>query len=120
MSSVLAFAAHGMYPVPSHYINLPAEPTTGVVIACKLNAPGSWHDSRVAKQLYENLHTRTPKGYYLVTDTAFPKGTDEVAGRIKSPMKSGARLPSDLNAQKAALAFDWQLLSFRQTAEWGM
>ena len=108
--------------MPSHCINIPAEPTTGVVIACKLNAPGprSRHDSRVAKQWYKNLCARSPEGYYLVTDTAFPKGTDEVAGRIKSLMKSGSRLPSDLNAQKAALVFDQQLLSFWQMAEWGM
>jgi hypothetical protein len=95
-------------------------PRAGDIIACKLNAPGSWHDSRVAKGLYEKLCTQTPEGFYLVTDTAFPQGTDAVAGRIRCPMTQGARLPADPLAQKHALAFNRQLLSFRQTAKWGM
>jgi hypothetical protein len=92
---------------------------TGVIIACKVNAPGSWHDSRVAQSIYEKLRTRTPDGYYLVTDTAFPRGTNQIAGRIRAPMKDGSRLSSDPAQRKAALAFDRQLLSYRQTAEWG-
>ena len=55
-----------------------------------------------------------------MTDTAFPKGTNEVKGQIKLPMKSGHRLPADPTAHREALDFDHQLLSFRQTAEWGM
>ncbi|EDQ98024.1 uncharacterized protein LACBIDRAFT_316314 [Laccaria bicolor S238N-H82] len=102
VSSVLAFGA------------------SGVIIACKLNAPGSWHDSRVARPIYEKLRAETPEGYYLVTDTAFPRGTDQIKGRIKAPMKDGTRLPADPVARKAAMAFDRQLLSYRQTAEWGM
>jgi len=34
-------------------------------------------------------------------------------------MKDGTRLPADPTARDRALAFDRQLLSFRQTAEWG-
>jgi hypothetical protein len=34
-------------------------------------------------------------------------------------MKDGTRLPADSEERAHALAFDWQLLSFRQTAEWG-
>jgi hypothetical protein len=34
-------------------------------------------------------------------------------------MKNGSSLPSDPARRKAALAFDRQLLSYRQTAEWG-
>lgn len=56
--------------------------TVGTVIACKLNAPGSWHDSRVAQAIYEKLCTATPEGYYLVTDTAFPCGTNQIEGHI--------------------------------------
>lgn len=92
---------------------------TGVIIACKLNAPGSWHDSRVARSIYEKLRTQTPEGYYLVTNTAFPRGTDQIKGRIRSPMKDGTRLPRDPIARAHALAVDRQLLSYRQTAEWG-
>jgi DDE superfamily endonuclease len=34
-------------------------------------------------------------------------------------MKDGTRLPSDPQARKEMLAMDRQLLSYRQTAEWG-
>ncbi|KAG2036446.1 hypothetical protein BDR03DRAFT_983046 [Suillus americanus] len=50
----------------------------GVIIQCKLNAPGSRHDSRVARQIYEKLQTATPDGYYLIMDTAFPCGIDQI------------------------------------------
>jgi hypothetical protein len=91
----------------------------GIIIACRLNAPGSWHDSRVAQPIYEKLRTSTPNGFYIVADTAFPRGTEQIHGRIRTPIKEGARLPSDPVEQAKLLAFDRQLLSFRQSAEWG-
>ncbi|KAH7919021.1 hypothetical protein BV22DRAFT_1108214 [Leucogyrophana mollusca] len=80
VSSVLAFVAEG------------------IVIACRLNAPGSWHDSRVAQPIYEKLHMETPE----------------------APIKEGQRLPADPVEQWQLLAFDHQLLSFHQLAEWGV
>lgn len=85
-----------------------------------MNAPGSWHDSRVARPIYEKLRTETPEGYYLVTDTAFPRGTDQISGQIKAPMKDGTHLPVDRAERELLLQVDRQLLSYRQTAEWGM
>ena len=67
----------------------------GEIIAAKLNAPGSWHDSRVAQPIYEKLCIATPEGYFLVTDTAFPHGTDQIKGHICAPMKQGQHLPTD-------------------------
>ncbi|KJA14855.1 hypothetical protein HYPSUDRAFT_72352 [Hypholoma sublateritium FD-334 SS-4] len=29
--------------------------STGLIIACKLNAPGSWHDAQVAQPIFEKL-----------------------------------------------------------------
>ncbi|KDR69192.1 hypothetical protein GALMADRAFT_230725 [Galerina marginata CBS 339.88] len=92
---------------------------TGEIIACLTNAPGSWHDSRVARKIYEKLEHETPEGYYLVTDTAFPRGTDRIHGRIKAPIKSGAALPRDRRERDEFMQFNNQLLSYRQTAEWG-
>jgi hypothetical protein len=92
----------------------------GVIIACNLNAPGSWHDSRVARPIYEKLRERTPDGYYLVTDTAFPRGTNQIEGRIRAPMKDGTQLPVNDAECGQLLQYDRQLLSYRQTAEWGM
>ncbi|XP_006458839.1 hypothetical protein AGABI2DRAFT_40932, partial [Agaricus bisporus var. bisporus H97] len=102
VSSVFAFAADG------------------TIIACNLNAPGSWHDSRVAQPIYSKLLHRTPEGYYLVTDTAFPRGTNQIAGRIHAPLKQNSRLPDDEQERNELLEFNRQLLSYRQTAEWGM
>lgn len=70
--------------------------------------------------MYNLLHGRTPAGYYLVADTAFPRGTNSIAGRIQAPLKAGQRLPADAREREALLAFDRELLSYRQTAEWGM
>lgn len=92
---------------------------SGEIIACNLNAPGSWHDSRVARPIYEKLRTETPEGYYLVTDTTFPCGTDQIHGRIRAPMKEGTRLSGNALERTEMLAFDRQLLSLRQAAEWG-
>lgn len=92
----------------------------GSIIAAKLNTPGSWHDSRVAQLIYEKLRTATPEGYYLVTDTAFPRGSSQIEGRIRAPMKSGEHLPRDPQARQRIEDYDRQLLSFRQSAEWGM
>lgn len=93
---------------------------TGLIIACRLNAPGSWHDSRLARGIFTKLRDQTPEGYCLIADTAFPRGTDQIDGRIKAPLKHGTRVVGDAAAQARRLAFDRQLLSFRQTAEWGM
>ncbi|KAG2044584.1 hypothetical protein BDR03DRAFT_930574 [Suillus americanus] len=81
---------------------------------------GSWHDSCIAQLIYKKLRKETPAGYYLVADTAFPCGTDQIAGRIKAPIKAVQHLPSDKIERENLLAFNWQLLSFCQTAEWGM
>jgi hypothetical protein len=66
----------------------------------------------VARGIYEKLRTQTPEGYYLVTDTAFPRGTDQIAGRIRAPLKQGQCLPADLVERNCIASFDRQLLSF--------
>lgn len=85
-----------------------------------MNAPGSWHDSRVAKGIYDKLRDETPDGYYLVTDMAFPRGADQIHGRIRAPLKQGAHLPADPRERSRVEQFDRELLAFRQSAEWGM
>jgi hypothetical protein len=42
--------------------------------AANLNAPGSWHSSRVAQPIYKKLLKQTPGGFYLVAETVFPCG----------------------------------------------
>jgi hypothetical protein len=90
-----------------------------VIIAANLNAPGSWHDSRVARPIYEKLRTQTPPGFYLVADTAFPRGTEQIQGCIHAPLKAGQHIQGTADEIESRLQFDRQLLSYRQTAEWG-
>jgi hypothetical protein len=82
--------------------------------------PGSWHDSRVARPIYKKLQSQTPDGFYLVTDTAFPRGTAQIEGKIHAPIKTGQTVRGTATEIEEKLAFDRQLLSYRQTAEWGM
>ena len=92
---------------------------TGTILDAIINAPGSWHDSRVALPVYAHLRRDTPDGPYLVADTAFPRGS-RLSGKIMAPLKQGDHLPSNPLRRMERLAFDRQLLSYRQTAEWGM
>jgi len=92
----------------------------GVIIACNFNMPRSWHDSCVAQPIYEKLLKETPDGFYLVADTAFPRGTEEIEGRIMAPIKTGQRMRGTDEEIEERFAYDRELLSYRQTAEWGM
>ena len=84
-----------------------------------INAPGSWHDARVAHTLYERLRSRTPDGFYLVADTAFPR-TGTMKDRIRTASKSTDKPPANRADALKLNALNRQLLSYRQAAEWGM
>lgn len=115
------FSQHEVCPfIPIPSVLSCTHDRAGVIIACNLNAPGSWHDARIARPIFRQLRDEVPDGYYLVADTAFPRGTADIAGRIRAARASGDALPSDAQERAAALAFDNQLLSYRQTVEWGM
>ena len=73
----------------------------------------------MALPVYARLRRDTPDGSYLVANTAFPRGS-RLSGKIMAPLKQGDRLPSNPLRRMERLAFDRQLLSYRQTAEWGM
>ncbi|KAI0370996.1 hypothetical protein BV20DRAFT_943271 [Pilatotrama ljubarskyi] len=92
----------------------------GTLIHAILNAPGSWHDAKVARELYERLLNHTPPGYYLVADTAFPRTTPDIQQHIRAPVKSDDPLPDDPRERRSFVLMSRQLLSCRQSAEWGM
>ena len=92
----------------------------GEIIASCTNYPGSWHDSQVAQGIYEKLDTETPDGFSLVADSAFPQGYDCIAGKIRVPLKAGEKLPMDAYLRQHMLTYSRAILSYRQTAEWGM
>ena len=61
-----------------------------------------------------------PEDYFLIADTAFPHGTASIEGKIRAPLKGGEHVPRDRAAWEHLMSFNRQLLSYRQTAEWGM
>ncbi|CAA7270632.1 unnamed protein product [Cyclocybe aegerita] len=91
----------------------------GEIIDAVVNAPGSWHDANVACPIFERLRTRTPPGYYLIADTAFPRGTQSIAGHIRALLKAGQAVRGTPDEIAERMAYDRELLSDQQTAEWG-
>jgi hypothetical protein len=87
---------------------------SGIIVACTLNAPGSWHDSFIAQNggLYDVLravfNTTGGKG---VVDSAFSKKFCPFL------IKSGNRKPGESALETTIRR---QATSFRQSAEWGM
>ena len=81
-----------------------------------INAPGSWHDARIARPVYVKLLNPTPNTYYLITNTAFPCGTDLIQGKIKAAPKQNERVYGRAQERQAHLTFNHELLSYRQTA----
>ncbi|KAK7017074.1 hypothetical protein VNI00_018704 [Paramarasmius palmivorus] len=99
----------------------------GTIIDAVLNAPGSWHDApgswhdaHTARPIFDRLQDQVPDGFYVVADTAFPRGPASIRGKIRAPMKGGEHIPADPEKQAELLRFNRQLLSYRQSAEWGM
>ncbi|CAE7160568.1 unnamed protein product [Rhizoctonia solani] len=92
----------------------------GCIISAQVNAPGSWHDSRTATNVYQQLRTKTPNGYFLIADTAFPRVGADLAGKIQTPLKERARLADDPNEAAQQIAYSNSITSARQPAEWGM
>ncbi|CUA71478.1 Cytoplasmic dynein 2 heavy chain 1 [Rhizoctonia solani] len=92
----------------------------GCIISSRINAPGSWHDSRTASHVYDQLRNKTPEGFFLVADTAFPRTSADLAGKIKTPLKVRARLSDNPVRAAEELAYSNAITSARQPAEWGM
>jgi hypothetical protein len=90
------------------------------MIAARTNAPGSWHDSCPASHIYTQLWLSTPPNYYLVVDTAFPHGSTFINEHICAPLKHGQVLCGSAAEIEEHIIFNYKLLSYHQTAEWGM
>jgi hypothetical protein len=87
---------------------------SGIIVACTLNAPGSWHDSFIAHNsgLYDQLkavfNTAGGKG---VVDSAFTKK------HCPFLIKSSNRKPGETALETT---ISRQATSFHQSAKWGM
>ena len=92
---------------------------TGVILACKINVPGSWNDSWNTNKIYDKLLHQTPEGYYLIADSAFPHGMSGTKERICALLTVCSTLPDSQAEHNKVLTFNWQVLSYCQTAKWG-
>ena len=66
------------------------------------------------------MDLETPEGFSLTADSAFPQGSRRLEGKILGPLQHGDPLPLDEDERRFVLAQSRALLSYRQTAEWGM
>lgn len=92
----------------------------GYIIYAAINKPGSWHDSHVARSLYDKLRFHTPGKYNILADSAFAY-TEDVSDNIIAVMKDNAK-EKLLNRMeyKEAILLDNAVIGQRQAAEWGM
>jgi len=77
-----------------------------------LNAPGNWYDAQIAYPIYQQLYSSVPNGFYLISDSAFSKGNQSVAGKIQAPLKSGQHISRDPAEQESILTINRQLLLY--------
>jgi len=101
----------------------------GEVIHAGINFPGSWHDSKVAAAsglYYPKLADHlTPPGFAVLADSAFPKTTSVLNGKIVRARKVNEMGTAGGVGQNAYIAATEMLLdrampSERQSAEWGV
>ncbi|RPB04719.1 hypothetical protein L873DRAFT_1833053 [Choiromyces venosus 120613-1] len=92
----------------------------GTIIHATINAPGSWHDAAVSRDLFTKLLHNTPEKYWVIGDTAFPTSKDLVGRIITPPKLNSNSYPGDTAACYRFIKFNEQLVSARQAAEWGM
>ncbi|KAG8687351.1 hypothetical protein FRC08_012004 [Ceratobasidium sp. 394] len=94
----------------------------GTIVAAVINSPGSWHDSRVAQEIYLMLLDETPDNYFLIADTAFEKLGRGPRRRIVTPLKRNSRVFNRMtNEEKErAKTYSNAITSARQAVEWGM
>jgi len=91
----------------------------GCIAAALLNAPGSWHDSQVARPLWMALAdpVRTPNPFCIVGDIGFQ--LESMAHKVKTPRKENefSSHPATRARQERVQQY---IVRVRQAAEWGM
>ncbi|EFP88224.2 uncharacterized protein PGTG_14308 [Puccinia graminis f. sp. tritici CRL 75-36-700-3] len=104
-----------------HNCILAFAPDGTIIMYSILNAPGSWHDATIAEPLYKQLLDRTPPGYQIISNTAFPRKSERIQACILAPAsKRGDRLPHESVEFARLQLLNEQLVLAQQAAEWGM
>ena len=100
----------------------------GELIFAAVNFPGSWHDSRVAAEsgLYAPTLTEdTPTGFCVLADSAFPRTSAILEGKIVRGRKANelgesSGVPKNIWLAAVETLLDRAMPSERQSAEWGV
>jgi len=101
----------------------------GEVIHAGINFPGSWHDSKVAAHsgLYHPKldDAMTPPGFAILADSAFPRSTAVLNGKIVRARKANelsgpGAVPHSCYIAATEMLLDRAMPSERQSAEWGV
>lgn len=96
----------------------------GEIIFCALNFPGSRYDSRLVMDsgFYRPLITdRTPLGFAILADGAFPKSAADLEDKIVRARKANESSPFSCTYLKAVdILLERAMPSERQAADWGV
>ncbi|EUC62819.1 DDE family endonuclease [Rhizoctonia solani AG-3 Rhs1AP] len=92
----------------------------GTIMTAVINAPGSWHDSNVARPIYGLLREKTPNGFFLIADSAFPRLGVGESQKIKVPLKKNAVIPGNEHEKRRKQRESREVTIARQAVEWGM
>ncbi|KAJ2984661.1 hypothetical protein HDV02_000956, partial [Globomyces sp. JEL0801] len=87
---------------------------TGCIIYAAINKTGSWHDSQVARSLYDKLRFDTPQEFDVLADSAIAY-SDDLSKHILAVERFSH---GQINQFK--LIINKAVISQRQAAEWGM
>ncbi|OAV89955.1 hypothetical protein PTTG_07006 [Puccinia triticina 1-1 BBBD Race 1] len=105
----------------SHYCScVIAFAPNGTIMYAVSNASGSWHDSAIAVPLYDQLLNHTPKGYRIISDTAFPRKSERLQWQILALVKCGDRLHETPRSFLRIKLLNKEVVLARRAAEWGM
>lgn len=86
----------------------------GTIMWCRLNCPGSWHDSAVAQPLYHLLENANG---CIIADSAFPRH-GSIEGKILRSYKRN-EVSSNPRVAEVQEAAHRVITSLRQSVEWG-
>jgi hypothetical protein len=89
-------------------------------MAAVVNAPGSWHNSNVARPIYQILREKTPDKFFLIADSVFPRLGVGESQRIKIPLKKNAVIAGDAREKHKKRRESRKVTVARQAVEWGM
>ncbi|CAO3611964.1 unnamed protein product [Mucor hiemalis] len=91
----------------------------GTICFINSNNPGSWHDAKIARPLYDKNLTshRCPEPYKLLADSAFPCRKDFASKILSVPKENSKASKRRTDEEKIRDAI---VTKHRQAAEWGM